>query len=366
MTKLLTVLLMLVVSVFALAQDAEKIKSGDKIRLTCEEEATLNKDYTVTEQGIVLVDFLGAVKVEGLTEQEAASTISKKLVDERILRSATITVTIVESLRDPVVFRGAVGVTGQSVYKDGMRLSDVIRLAHADEKTDLTRIEIRSRDGKVTFVDFTKFDPATNENNPLLRPGDTVIFPEKTRPGLIIVLGGVKNPGGVEIEPDMTVRSVIEKAGGFSPVAIRSSVKVERTGAAPVTLDLTKANIDMVLKVGDRVIVPIRNQRSYVQVFGAINDPGFRDLIEGMTLSEAIAASGGTLAGSKRSRVRLTRTGAERLVTMHDLDAIEAGLAEDPVLQPNDKIYVDKPGSKSMEILKSIVMLALLYILIGK
>ena len=82
MTKALLILLSLLLAALALAQDAPKIKAGDMLRLTCEEEATLNKEYAVSRQGMILVDFLGAFKVEGMTESEAADAISKKLVDE--------------------------------------------------------------------------------------------------------------------------------------------------------------------------------------------------------------------------------------------------------------------------------------------
>ena len=53
-------------------------------------------------------------------------------------------------------------------------------------------------------------------------------------------------------------------------------------------------------------------------------------------------------------------------MTVHNLDLIAAGGAEDPVLQPNDKIYVEGARSKGIDIIKSLAMLALLYFLIGR
>ena len=80
MLRALILSVLVLAAAFAAAQDAT-IKPGDRLRLLCEEEATLNREYTVSDAGIILVDFLGAIKVEGLTEQEAALAIAKQLID---------------------------------------------------------------------------------------------------------------------------------------------------------------------------------------------------------------------------------------------------------------------------------------------
>lgn len=343
------------------AQDA-KIKPGDRLRLLCEEEATLNREYTVSDAGIILVDFLGAIKVEGLTEQEAALAIAKQLIDDRILRQATITVKIVASKSRPIIFKGAVAVTGQADHFKEMRLSDIVRLVFADEKTDLTRVEISTIEGKKTYIDFTRFDPATNENNPLLRPGDTVTFFAKQRPGMIVMLGGVVRPGGVDYEPGMTLRRAIAKAGGMTSLAVATRVKVERDGRPAVVLDLTRPGTDMLLLEGDRVIVEVRDQRRYVHVTGAVVRPGYVEYRRGLTLSEAIEESGGTRPGARRGSVKLSNSGDGRTTREYNLD----GLVIDPVLAPGDRIRVDGSSSRNLDVLKAITVLAILYILIGR
>ena len=365
MLKALILSVLVLATAIAAAQDA-KIKPGDRLRLLCEEEATLNREYAVSDQGIILVDFLGAIKVEGLTEHEAAEAISKRLVEDRILRQATISVKIVASKVRPIVFKGAVAVTGQADHFKEMRLSDIVRLVFADEKTDLTRVEIKTIDGKKTYIDFTRFDPATNENNPLLRPGDTVTFFAKQRPGMIVMLGGVERPGGVEYEPGMTLRRAIAKAGGFTTLAVATRVKVERDGRPAVVLDLTRRGTDMLLLEGDRVIVEVRDQRRYVRVTGAVGRPGYVEYRRGLTLSAAIEESGGTRPRANRNSVKLSKSGDGRTTKQYNLDSIEAGRQLDPVLAPGDRIMVDGSGSRNRDLLKAITIIALLYILIGR
>lgn len=346
------------------AQEA-KIAPGDVILLTCEEEPTLNKEYSVTSQGVVLIDFLGAVMVKDLTEPECANAIKKRLVDDRILREATIKVKIVSRHNDPILFRGAVRVTGKRDYAKGLRLSDIVRAAGPTDTADLKRIEVKSKDGKVSVYDFSMFDPATNENNPLLKPGDDVNFRSKSDPGIVVVLGAVGNPGGVNFEPGMTVRKAVAKCGGFSSTAILSRVRLEKPGKPPVYIDLSKQEVDAPVAEGDRIFVEMAVQRKYVMVTGAVNSGGLVELTPGLTLSKAIVAAGGVSVQAERGTVLLTRPGTNKAVK-YDLATVGAGGAADPVLMAGDRVTVATKKRKSNEGLKSLSYMVLLYILLGK
>lgn len=364
MLRSFLIVLLAVASAIAFSQD-QKIKVGDVLKLTCEEEPTLNKNYTVTSQGIILVDFLGAVHVEGNTEDEAARIVSARLVDGRILRRATVTVKILSTTVAPVTYRGAVGATGQEPHREGLRLSDIVKKAKPREDTDLSRIEVRSKDGQTQFVDFTRFDPATNANNPLLRPGDTVTFVTKTAPGLVVLLGGVERPGGVSWERGMTVRSAIAKAGGFAALGVQTTVRLERQGQATRTLDLSQPGVDAPVQEGDRIVVAMKEERLYVTVNGAVNQGGFLEHKAGMTLTQYIEAAKGLRADANPERIKLTRQGESRAVTF-SFNELKSGRTTDPVLNPGDKVTVDAKGMRKNDVLQGLTMLALLYILIGR
>ena len=81
----------------------------------------------------------------------------------------------------------------------------------------------------------------------------------------------------------------------------------------------------------------------FFYIGGQVNSPGQKDFHPGLTLTQAVLASGGTtrFAGSK---VKVSRQGADgRLVTTeYNLKQIEAGKIPDPVLQPGDRLEVGR------------------------
>jgi protein involved in polysaccharide export with SLBB domain len=83
----------------------------------------------------------------------------------------------------------------------------------------------------------------------------------------------------------------------------------------------------------------------FYYIGGQIHMPGQKDFHAGITLTQAILASGGVsrFAGSK---VKVSRQGADgRLVmTEYNLKQIENGKVPDPLLQPGDRVEIAKGG----------------------
>jgi protein involved in polysaccharide export with SLBB domain len=74
---------------------------------------------------------------------------------------------------------------------------------------------------------------------------------------------------------------------------------------------------------------------------GEINSPGQKSYHAGLTLTQAILASGGTKA-SAGSKIRVSRQGANGLLTTeeYNLRKIQSGKAADPALVKGDRIEV--------------------------
>lgn len=197
-TLLCLILALLPIAIFASQETQSRtISNGDRLRMICEEEPTLNQVYTVTDDGLILVDFIGVVEVAGLTPTEAAQRIADRLVDDRILRSATVTITILEQELGSIAFSGALSVTGLTPFRAGMRLSDVISLAGPLSTANLAAIRILRKSGDMLTVNFNP-DSLDNEFNPVLVEGDEIFVPMTERTGHISVLGGVESPGEIE------------------------------------------------------------------------------------------------------------------------------------------------------------------------
>ncbi len=373
--RLLAILCVLLFAVTGWANNSQpdrKIAPGDRIRMSIPEEASLSKVYTVTTDGLILVDFLGAVQVANLTLREAADRITTRLLNERILRKATVGM---EFLNDPAASDKTVKVSGALKSKNpiawvqGMRLADVIRIAGVENNADLSRITIIKGDKSQSAVDFTKYNPANNSGNPELSAGDEVQIPVRsgisvtpppvtptdgdtstggggttppiTNPagGFVYVVGGVNRPGPVAFKPNMTLAQAIADAGGFSARGDKAKVKVEKLDRTSLNFDLSTGGGTNLLQPGDQVVIEIVGGRRFVQVNGSVSSPGLVDYTNGMTLAQAISRAGGLAGNTQPGDVVITSAldGKSRKVNFAE---IIRGYRGDTVLSAGDVLNV--------------------------
>lgn len=161
-----------------------------------------------------------------------------------------------------------------------------------------------------------------------------------------IVTGLVSNPGSKSLRREaMPLYVVLAEA---MPQQSAGLATIMRPGAQKFTVDLTdtKATSTLVFS-GDVIMIsatpPAAPQFYYIG--GQINSPGQKDFHSGLTLTQAILASGG-IARFANSRVKVSRQGADGLLvaTEYDLKKIEGGKIPDPSLQPGDRIEVGRKG----------------------
>lgn len=353
------------------SQPDRKIAPGDKIRMTIPEEPSLSKAYTVTADGLMLIDFLGAVQVSGLTLREAGEKITNRLLAERILRKATISMQFLEGPKpapESVTVKGFLKNKAPIPWVEGMRLSDVLRIGVPANEADTTKVRIVRKDSPAIDVNFSKFDPATNANNPEIKGGDEVQVPDKLgrmneadpkpvdpKPieptptpaeGFVFVMGGVNRPGRVALKAGMTLAQAIQAAGDFSPRGDRGTVRIDRAGQPMSTFDLTRDGGTAQLRPNDQITVEVVGQRRFVQVMGAVKNPGLVDFVEGMTLSQAISAAGGVVQGARSAEVLLTAAAAGSKTRRVNYDDIIRGYRGDTLVQAGDSIDVPGPGRR--------------------
>lgn len=372
----IAVLLLLTVgATIALAQGV--IKPNDTIRLMCEEEPALNRDYKVTDDGLVLVQYLGAVKVGGLTEKQAGDTISKQLVDEKILPKATVIVQIARIEVKNVSYQGAVRLAAESPWQPGLKLSKIIQLAEPLPTTDLTKVTITSATGQAKVVDATKEDPE-------LQPGDRISFVNKpdtsppntdppiktdppvnnSAPNKIMVTGYVFLPADFDFSSGMTLQNALVKAGGFTSAADPTRVILERDGTKRELRLPDEA--DFALQKGDRLTIvaksntgntsgnsgnppvktgPVVPPGSTVTLSGSVNKPGAVPISQGTTLTEAIKAAGGFVDGARKDKIRILTPGnvKPREINYRDIELRYMG---DILLRPGQTIEIPGPSAK--------------------
>jgi protein involved in polysaccharide export with SLBB domain len=175
----------------------------------------------------------------------------------------------------------------------------------------------------VVFDLYTLLSQGSRQDDRVLQPGD-VLHVEPAGPQ-VAVLGSVNRSAVFEFLPGETVQEALRLAGGFSPVADRSTVVIERlrdrsgSGAAELRLPRdgsTPLNDGDVIRIKSQVVgsVPSQMRNKRVLIEGEVRHPGEYLLPAQSTLVDAVQAAGGATSGAfiygaslRRESVRATQ-----------------------------------------------------------
>lgn len=162
----------------------------------------------------------------------------------------------------------------------------------------------------------------------------------------VIVTGLVNEPGTKALRREAVPLYVLLAEAQPRPEAGQATIM--RAGSASITVDLTNSTATSTLVYpGDVITLSVAppTPPQFFFIGGQINSPGQKNFHAGLTLTQAILASGGTsrFAGSK---VKVMRQGPDgRLVTTeYNLKQIENGKVPDPQLQPGDRVEIARGG----------------------
>lgn len=158
----------------------------------------------------------------------------------------------------------------------------------------------------------------------------------------VTVSGLVGNAGTRVIRREAVPLYVVLAESQPRPEAGRATI-TRRASGENLTIDLTDTTaMNTLVQSGDVIAVQGRLPQ-FFYIGGQVGAPGQKDFHAGMTLTQAILASGGAtrFAGG---RARVSRQAADgRLVsTEYNLRDIEQGRTPDPQIQPGDRIELGR------------------------
>ncbi|MCA1618469.1 MAG: polysaccharide biosynthesis/export family protein [Acidobacteria bacterium] len=156
----------------------------------------------------------------------------------------------------------------------------------------------------------------------------------------VLVSGLVNDPGTKILRREAIPLYVVVAESQPKPEAGRAVIFSRATGKT-VTVDLNDpASLNTLVQSGDVVTLTARPPE-FFYVGGEIGSPGQKDFHAGLTLTQALLASGG-VTKTAGDRVKVSRQGPDgRLVsTEYNLREIENGIAPDPALRPGDRVEV--------------------------
>jgi len=158
----------------------------------------------------------------------------------------------------------------------------------------------------------------------------------------VTIVGFVSSPGTKILRREAVPLYTVLAESSVLPEAARATIT--RPGAPPIVVDLRDSRVSAALIVpGDSIKVtgapPAPTQ--YFFVGGEIRSPGQKPFHAGLTLTQAILASGGTKT-SADSKVKVSRQGTDGKLAIEEfnLRKIQTGKAPDPALQSGDRLEV--------------------------
>ena len=273
-----------------------RIGAGDVLEVTLTRGPTQEKfQAAVRPTGIVIVTLIEA-KVDGLTSDEAATTIAKEL--SVFFRRPLVDVQVKEYNSKKVTVFGAVGPQGRASASTipltgRVTLMDAIAKAGGfQQNASLDRVRVSRASGKTYTVNVFRFiQDGDLSQQFILDAGDTVFVPEQVKgeERRVYLLGEVKTPGPAPYFPNLTLGQLVAQVGGWTDAARYDQAAIIRSAAGVteiLTVDLRRLllegekRIDQYLKPNDVVFVPrtpIANWNAFIgqirPTFDLINQP---------------------------------------------------------------------------------------------
>ena len=188
---------------------------------------------------------------------------------------------------------GQVGAPGRYMFTTEMHFLDILAAADGPtEKADLRNIRVNHRDDMrkgVSKLDLALYFETGDEHLiPQVKPGDTIYLPEKdriwldnTKENTVRVLGAVNKPGRYRFDDTMTLLDILAQSGGITAEAYIENITVvnlscckdqaRRFDLSEFTRNATFSDIP-VLRAGDTVYIPFRNESTYEKVSKGLTD----------------------------------------------------------------------------------------------
>ena len=233
------------------------VGDGDILDIKVYENDDLTTTVRVSANNTIRVPLIGEVDVENLTVSEVAAKIEKLLADGYLV-NPQVDVFVKEYRSKKVIILGQVNRPGLyelqgkttlleflskagGLTADAGNIATIKRKAPEADETDNIIIDLNRlvKDGDTSL-------------NVSIRDGDSVYI---SKADVYYVSGEVNKPGYYKLEKDITIIKAITTAGGFTKIASKGKVKVNRVidGEQKV---LENVKMDMPVLADDVIIVP--------------------------------------------------------------------------------------------------------------
>ncbi len=278
------------------------IKPGDEILLTVWGSVDAEMRLLVDRSGRVSIPRVGSVLVSGVRYADLPATISQRMA--LVFRNFQLSVSLGQLRGLRVYVTGFVAKPGSyNVSSLATVVQALLKAGGPSAAGSFRNIEIKRGNQRVGGFDLYDLLLGGDRSADRILQADDVIHVGAVGTQVALI-GSVNRPAIFELTASETVADLLRMAGGFSAVADRSRLAVERLDdratvrivqlALPASNTTTLANGD-VLRAFSAVdsALPVQRQNKRVRVEGEVLRPGEYVLPPETSIADALAAAGG-------------------------------------------------------------------------
>ncbi len=238
----------------------EEIQRGDYLGISVIGDPEFSRIVQVQNDGSVLYPYIQGFPIQGMTPVELQTLLVRTLqiyIDNpvilvEILSQYTIRIQVLGQVNNPGIIeipadldiQSSVSIAGGLTQLADPRKTHILRKVNPDDDWEKIPVNLQ----KFMFYGDLKELPKLREN-------DIIMVPGMTRGSYVVIIGAVVRPGNYIPLPESNLLQVILQAGGISPKADASNIKLLR----PVndgTYHKEILNLDKVLKKDQLQLIP--------------------------------------------------------------------------------------------------------------
>jgi polysaccharide biosynthesis/export protein len=234
---------------------------GDMVEMTVYDVPELTSKTRISSNGDIYCALIGPTHVAGLTTEEAAQLIQKRL--SAYLKDPYVTLFVAEYATQGASVLGEVSKPGVYPVMGEQHLFDLISASGGltEKAGHSISVTHRSDPDKPTTLPISRNLSDDPESNIRVFPGDTIVV---RKADIVYVVGDVGRPSGLLMDASgLTVLQAIALSGGTTRTAKLNGTKILHKGPAgmietPVQLKkiLRAQSPDLSLQANDILIVP--------------------------------------------------------------------------------------------------------------
>jgi len=333
------VIIFLAWSAWAHASETYQLGPGDVLQVSVWGHEELNRVVKVRPDGKISFPFVGDLLVDTLTPEEVRDRLTVQLAE--YILNPQVTVVVQEFRTIGVQVGGKIKAPGLFRLQPGSSASDAIAMAGGFAvDADVSRVKVSSRSGQTVVIAVTGqgFQPDV-----VLSDGDQITVPQLDK---VTVVGQVRSPGVVMVQPPGRVADAIAAAGGLGPDADLTRVKLIPRAGEPQVLDLsgfyrTGEQVgNLPVTDGDQIVIPEQHR---VTVLGEVTRPGLVPVTSGENILDILAKAGGATIDANLALVEVSTFAGNALITTETVDASDPFAKLGIVIPEDGRLVISVP-----------------------